>query len=132
MSKEKRFVLRKLEKKAKIFDGEQVSDFTAIEIAFEKIKYFFARVYSEGKAKSTLSSLKKCMDIVEKEINHSKNYINNERQIAMLKDIIAYIELSLNLDVSFHTSLMNLYECCLEKEKVTMNDIEYKYWGRGR
>ena len=130
---EKKQVLSELEKQAKTFNGEEVSDLEAIEIAFEKIKYYVARIYSEGKAKSTLANLKRCMDAVENEIAHTKNLINNERQVCMLKDFLTHLEITLNLDVSFHTSLLNVYEQCLEKkENVYFSDIQYKYQRRGR
>ena len=55
-------LLKSMEKKAKIFNGKGISDVEAIGISFEKIKYHFARIYGEGKAKSTLVNLKKSID----------------------------------------------------------------------
>lgn len=130
---EKKQVLSELEKKGKTFDGEEVSDFIAIEIAFDKVKYYAARIYSEGKAKSTLAGLKRCLDAVEWGIYETRNLQKDERQISMLKDLITHLEIALNLDVSFHTSLMNIYQQCLEKQgNVYFSDIQHKYESRGR
>ena len=129
---QKKKILKDLERKAKTFDGEEASDF--IELAFDKVKYYVARIYSEGKAKSTLANLKKCIDAVEWEIDEVRNSSKSERKISMLKELLTYLEITLNLDVSFHTSLMDIYEQCVEVQQDTLhfNDIRYKYGSRGR
>ena len=118
-------VLMNMEKKATMYNGEDMSDMKAIEIAFDKVKYHFARIYSEGKAKSTLVNLKNYIDLVESGCRYIKttNYWQQERAMLVIRDLITYLEINLNLDISFYTSLLNLYHECLEKDNLSFNNV---------
>ena len=47
----------------------------------------------------------------------------------LLKELITHTEIALNLDISFHTSLENIYRYSLEKERVYFQDVVSKYRG---
>ena len=49
--------------------------------------------------------------------------------IKMLKELITHLEIALNLDISFHTSLNTIYADCLQKERVYFSDVVTKYRG---
>lgn len=118
----KREMLQYIENKSKVYNGENMSDKKAIEIAFEKIKYHFARIYAEGKSKKTLVNLKRYIDYVEQGYEYiGQEY--NQRETVIFKDLITYLEISLNLDVSFPTSLLNIYEYCKEKDNLSFGRI---------
>jgi hypothetical protein len=120
-------ILKMLEKKANTFDEIEVESSLAIAIAFEKIKYYFARIYSEGKAKSTLVNLKRSIDSIDNHIFYYTNYDGNEDYAQIIKELITHLQISMHLDVSFHTTLISIYEQCLEKENVYLKDIQEKY-----
>lgn len=128
-SEERMYILRKLEKKANTYDGELVSEEKALKISFERIKYNVSRLYAEGKAISTLVVAKKYLDSIEECFKYISNLQKNEKEIAMLKELITHTEIALNLDISFHTSLENIYRYSLEKDRVYFNDIIAKYRG---
>lgn len=125
-------ILKKIEKKNKRYDGEEVSDVKAIEIAFEKIKYNFSRIYGEGKAKSTLVNLEKCINFIEYEIENIKRFNQEEGNINIMKDLITHLEIALNLDVTFYTSLLCIYHYCLEKENLSFNNTRFSSERRNR
>ena len=126
---ERMFVLRKLERKANTYNGELISEEMALHFAFEKIKYNVARIYAEGKAISTLAVAKKYLDTMESCLEYISNVQKNEREILLLKELITHTEIALNLDISFHTSLENIYRYSLEKERVYFQDVVSKYRG---
>lgn len=126
---ERLYVLRKLEKKANTYNGDLVSEEQAINIAFEKIRYNVARIYSEGKSITTLVGIKKYITAIDNTLNFINNLQRNEKEIKMLKELITHIEIALNLDISFHTSLNTIYADCLQKERVYFNDVVTKYRG---
>lgn len=128
-SKERAYVLRQIEKKANSYNGDVVSDEKALQIAYDKLKYNVARIYGEGKSLSTLVGVTKYLEAIDDTLNYICNLQKNEKEVMMLKDLITYLEISLRLDVSFHTSLENIYRDCMQKERVYFNDIQNKYKG---
>lgn len=123
---QKNKILKSIEKKAKILNGKNISDVEAIAISFEKIKYHFARIYGEGKAKSTLVNLKKSIDFIEYGYSCIKSFKDEEkeRELEVIKDLITFVEISLNMDISFYTSLLNLYQVSLEKDNLSFNHFK--------
>ena len=128
-SQERFHILRQIEKKANSYNGDVVSDEKALQISYEKLKYNVARIYGEGKALSTLVGITKYLEAIDDTLNYICNLQKNEKEVMMLKDLITYLEISLRLDVSFHTSLENIYRDCMQKERVYFNDIQNKYKG---
>jgi len=122
-------LLNDLEKKANLYEGEEIDEYKVIEMAFERVKYCFARIYSEGKAKSTLVNLKKNIDFLE-EVMDKENIYYLDTRFNMIKELITHLEITLNLDVSFHMSLLDIYQRCLEKDNVTFNDLKFPPQGR--
>ena len=129
---EKIKILEQIEKQANTINGEEVTGIEAIKIAYEKIKYYVSRIYGEGKAKSTLDTCRKSMVFIEDEIDNAKNQNVFQNQINMLKECITYLDISLNLEISFPTCLLDLYGQSLEKGKVNFTDIQAKYQRKKR
>lgn len=114
------------------YNKEGASQITSINVSFGKIKYYVARLYSEGKNKRTLIVLKRHLDDLEDKILYLTNYKGDETFINMIKDSLTYFEIGLGLDISFYTSLTNLYEVSLEKKTVCYKDIQNRYERSGR
>ena len=119
--------LYKLERKANCYDNESYSNYSSMKCAYEKIEYYIARVYCEGKSKRTLNAVKRNMENLEHKIECLQRYGDDQRLAAMIKDTITFFEISLNLDISFYTSLYNLYQDSLEGKNLRLSDIERKY-----
>lgn len=112
------------ERRANVYNGERVDEITAIKMAFERLKYEFNRVYIEGKHKRTITTIGKHMKYMEYTINHLEYYGDFYDYKRAAKEAITYMQIILNVDVSFHTLLMDLYEICNENEKINFGDIE--------
>lgn len=128
---ERREAIRSLEEKKRTYGGEKVSEYQAVALAIEKLEYSMARIYGEGKAKSTLVTLNKAMSIIKGEFERISNYKENEYQMEMIKEFITYVEIYIDMEVSFYRSLVNLYEYFETQDKVNFRTIETKYIGGG-
>lgn len=117
---EKISILGKLENKANIYNDEEVSQISKINIAFDNIKYHFSRVYCEGKSSRSLKTIQRHIDELEYEINNFQNY-RDEQLYKMIKYHITCLQIMLNLELNFYTSLIDLYEECLNKEERNLN-----------
>ena len=122
---EKKELLECMERKTKVYKGENISDIKAMKIALEKVKYHFSRIYSEGKAKSTLMNLRSCIDFVEANYGFVEQFKDDEvrYECAVIKEQITYLEIALGIDVTFYTSLMNIYQDSLEKKSLSFNNV---------
>ena len=120
---QKRELLMHLERKAMLYNGKEISEVKAVGIALEKIKYHFARIYSEGKSVSTLITLKKYIDFVDNEYKELQKYRQGNSGLERIKELITYLEIRLNLDVSFYGSLFNIYEECLYNRNLSFDYI---------
>ena len=121
--------LRNLEEKNRIYDDEEISELELVERALSRIDYYVSRVYVEGKAKSTIITIKKCLDLIKSEFKMSFNYNYNQRYVDLIKDCITYMEIGLNLDISFYSSLIYLYKTCDDNKKINLIEVYTK--GRG-
>lgn len=110
-------VLHHLEREKSLYNGEPLSEYTLMKMAVEKIEYSFAMVYCEGKAKSTMTRLNKLIQEIKKEVEIQANYKNNGNYNEILKDLITYVQITMNLDITFYSSLLNLYKMCNQKEQ---------------
>ena len=99
-------------------------------MAMKKIKFHLDMFDAENYSKSVLLVKNSYLKTLEKEIRELRDNYKDERKISLIKDCITYVEMSLNLDITFYTSLLNLYECSLEKKNITMTDIKNRYNGR--
>lgn len=121
--------LHYLEEKNKIINGEKITDIYAIRLASERIKFHLDRFDAEKYAKSVILMKNSCMKDLEKEIRNLKDNYRDERQISLIKDLITYIEMSFDMDITFYTSLLNLGEYADDKNKVNLTDIKKHYRG---
>lgn len=122
--------LHYLEEKNKIINGEKITDIYAIRLALERIKFHLDRFDTEKYAKSVILMKNNCLRDLEKEIKNLRDNYNDERQISLIKDLITYIEMSFDMDITFYTSLLNLGICAEGKNKVNVTDIKKHYRGR--
>ncbi len=118
------------ERKNKTINNEIIPDEYAIRMAMKKIKFHLDMFDAENYSKSVLLVKNSYLKTLEKEIRELRDNYKDERKISLIKDCITYVEMSLNLDITFYTSLLNLYECSLEKKNITMTDIKNRYNGR--
>lgn len=118
------------ERKNKTINNEIISDEYAIRMAMKKIKFHLDMFDAENYSKSVLLVKNSYLKTLEKEIRELRDNYKDERRISLIKDCITYVEMSLNLDITFYTSLLNLYEYSLEKKNITMTDIKNRYNGR--
>lgn len=106
-----------LERENSFYNGERLSESELLMMAIEKIEYDFARIYCEGKAKSTITRLNKLIKEIKMEAEDQSNYLEKGKCDEIIKDLITYVQISMNLDITFYKSLLNLYKMCLENEK---------------
>lgn len=120
-------ILAFLEKKNRVYNGERLSELTLMMMAIEKIEYDFARIYCEGKAKSTITRLNKLINEVKMRTEALPNHI--EKGDETLKNLITYIQITMNMDITFYRSLLNLYNMCSqnEKEEKPLSQTAIKY-----
>ncbi len=118
------------ERKNKTINNELVSDVYAIRMAMGKIKFHLDMFDVENYSKSVLLVKNNYLKSLEREIRELGDNYKDERKISLIKDCITYVEMSLNLDITFYTSLLNLYECSFKKKNITMTDIKNRYNGR--
>lgn len=118
------------ERKNKTINNEIIPDEYAIRMAMKKIKFHLDMFDAENYSKSVLLVKNSYLKTLEKVIRELGDNYKDERRISLIKDCITYVEMSLNLDITFYTSLLNLYECSLEKKNITMTDIKNRYNGR--
>ena len=122
--------LHYLEEKNKIINGEKITDIYAIRLALERIKFHLDMFDTEKYAKSVILMKNNCLRDLEKEIKNLRDNYNDERKISLIKDLITYIEMSFDMDITFYTSLLNLGICAEGKNKVNVTDIKKHYRGR--
>ena len=121
-----------LEMKNKVYNNEMISDEIAINYAMRKIKYHLSRFSSEKYSKNVVAIFNRYMRALEQDYSLLEKCVNKEKQIALLKDCITFVELSMDLDITFYTSLFNLYKYCIDNEtkRLSLLDIQRRYQGR--
>ena len=110
-------ILQNLERKNNLYNGERLSEYELMRMAIEKIEYDFAHIYCEGKAKSTITRLNKLIKEIKNEVEMKSNYKDEETYNEVLKDLITYVQIVMNLDITFSCSLLRLHKIHLEQEQ---------------
>lgn len=117
-----------LEEKNMYIDDKRIDLMSAIRIATEKIKFHLSRFDVERYSKSVILMRNSCLRSLENEINMLNDNYHNEQRILLVKNLITYIEITFDMNITFYTSLLELNRLLAkDNKKISLTEVKNQY-----